>query len=94
MPFIPRSMSSRIPSGSKRVHRDSSRHRDIRTGSPKGSHLHRCSIGFGDSLEDKSIIRPHLDKDRVLSKDIESVVRLMRSGKIVEKVEGVIGELT
>jgi histidine ammonia-lyase len=37
---------------------------------------------------------PHLDKDRVLSKDIEAVVRLMRSGKIVEKVEGVIGELT
>jgi len=36
---------------------------------------------------------PHLDKDRVLSKDIESVVRLMRSGKILEEVERVVGEL-
>jgi len=36
---------------------------------------------------------PHLDKDRVLSKDIESVVRLMRSGKILEEVEGVVGQL-
>ncbi|HUT71914.1 MAG TPA: histidine ammonia-lyase [Desulfatiglandales bacterium] len=36
---------------------------------------------------------PHLDKDRVLSKDIETVVGLMKSGTIVEQVESAIGEL-
>ncbi len=36
---------------------------------------------------------PHLDKDRILSKDIETMVHLMRSGKILEEVERVIGEL-
>jgi histidine ammonia-lyase len=37
---------------------------------------------------------PHLEKDRIISKDIESVVRLMKSGKILEEVERVVGELT
>lgn len=36
---------------------------------------------------------PHLDKDRILSKDIETMVHLMRSGKILEEVEKVIGKL-
>ena len=36
---------------------------------------------------------PHLEADRVLSKDIEAVVDLMRSGKILEEVENVVGEL-
>jgi histidine ammonia-lyase len=36
---------------------------------------------------------PHLDKDRILSKDIETMVHLMRSGKILEEVERVVGEL-
>ena len=36
---------------------------------------------------------PHLDKDRVLSKDIEAVRKLMRDGKIVDAVEGVVGKL-
>jgi len=35
----------------------------------------------------------HLDKDRVLSKDIEAVVDLMRSGNILAEVETAIGEL-
>ena len=35
----------------------------------------------------------HLDKDRILSRDIETVVHLMRSGKILEEVEKVIGKL-
>ena len=35
----------------------------------------------------------HLDKDRILSKDIEAVVHLLRSGKILEEVEKVIGKL-
>lgn len=36
---------------------------------------------------------PHLDKDRVLSKDIETIVHLMRSGKILEEVEKKVGKL-
>jgi histidine ammonia-lyase len=36
---------------------------------------------------------PHLEKDRVLSKDIETVVDLIRSGKILEEVEAVAGKL-
>jgi histidine ammonia-lyase len=36
---------------------------------------------------------PHLETDRVLSKDIEAVVDLMRSGSILEEVENVVGEL-
>ncbi|MEE9609994.1 MAG: aromatic amino acid lyase, partial [Desulfatiglandales bacterium] len=36
---------------------------------------------------------PYLDKDRVLSKDIETMLNLMRSGKIVEEVEKVAGKL-
>jgi len=35
----------------------------------------------------------HLDKDRVLSRDIETLVHLMRSGKILEEVEKAIGKL-
>ena len=34
-----------------------------------------------------------LDKDRVLSKDIETMMHLMRSGKIIEEVEKVVGTL-
>jgi len=36
---------------------------------------------------------PPLDKDRVLSKDIETMMHLMRSGKIIEEVERVVGTL-
>ena len=36
---------------------------------------------------------PHLEKDRVISKDIDTIVKLMRSGKIIEEVEGVVGEI-
>ena len=36
---------------------------------------------------------PHLERDRVLSKDIETVVNLIRSGKIVEEVENAVGKL-
>lgn len=35
----------------------------------------------------------HLDRDRVLSQDIEAMVHLMRSGKILEETERVVGEL-
>ncbi|QTA88765.1 histidine ammonia-lyase [Desulfonema magnum] len=35
----------------------------------------------------------HLDKDRILAKDIETVRQLMKSGKILEAVENVVGEL-
>ena len=35
----------------------------------------------------------HLDSDRILSKDIEAVKSLMRSGKILEAVEEKVGEL-
>ena len=36
---------------------------------------------------------PHLEKDRVISKDIDTIVKLMRSGKIIEEVEEVVGEI-
>jgi histidine ammonia-lyase len=36
---------------------------------------------------------PHVDRDRILSKDIESMMHLMRSGKIIDKVEKVVGKL-
>ncbi len=36
---------------------------------------------------------PHLDKDRVLSKDIEIIKQLIKKGKILEAVENVVGEL-
>jgi len=35
----------------------------------------------------------HLDKDRILSKDIEIVRSLMRSGRIIKEVERVVGKL-
>jgi histidine ammonia-lyase len=36
---------------------------------------------------------PHLDKDRVLSRDIDSMVRLMKSGRLLEEVEKTVGSL-
>jgi histidine ammonia-lyase len=36
---------------------------------------------------------PHLEKDRVLSHDIQAVVGLIRSGRLVQEVETVVGEL-
>jgi histidine ammonia-lyase len=36
---------------------------------------------------------PHLDKDRILSNDIETMMHLMKSGKILEEVEKVVGKL-
>jgi histidine ammonia-lyase len=36
---------------------------------------------------------PHLEQDRILSKDIESIVHILRSGEILEEVEKVVGEL-
>jgi len=36
---------------------------------------------------------PHLEKDRIISKDIEKMVHLMRSGKIIEEIERVVGKL-
>ncbi len=36
---------------------------------------------------------PHLDRDRALYKDIDTMVHLVRSGKIVDAVEKVVGEL-
>ncbi|UCF82818.1 MAG: histidine ammonia-lyase [Desulfobacteraceae bacterium] len=36
---------------------------------------------------------PHLDKDRILSNDIETMIHLLRSGKILEEVEKVVGKL-
>jgi histidine ammonia-lyase len=35
----------------------------------------------------------HLDKDRILSKDIEIIRNLMRSGRIIKEVESVVGRL-
>ncbi len=36
---------------------------------------------------------PHLEKDRIISKDIETMVHLMRSEKIIEEIERVVGKL-
>jgi histidine ammonia-lyase len=36
----------------------------------------------------------HLEKDRVLSHDIEKAVELIRSNRIIDEVEGAIGRLT
>jgi histidine ammonia-lyase len=36
---------------------------------------------------------PHLEKDRIISKDIETMVHLMRSEKILKEVERVVGKL-
>jgi len=36
---------------------------------------------------------PHLDKDRVLSSDIESVVGLIRNGLLLDAVEKTVGPL-
>jgi histidine ammonia-lyase len=36
---------------------------------------------------------PHLDKDRILSNDIETMMHLMRSRKILEEVEKMVGKL-
>lgn len=35
----------------------------------------------------------HLDNDRILSQDIETIMRLMRSGRIIKEVERVVGTL-
>jgi len=36
---------------------------------------------------------PHLDHDRILSYDIETMVNLMKSGNLLIEVESVVGEL-
>jgi len=36
---------------------------------------------------------PHLEKDRIISKDIEKMVNVMRSGKILKEIERVVGKL-
>jgi histidine ammonia-lyase len=36
---------------------------------------------------------PHLEKDRIISKDIETIAHLMRSGKIIEEIERAVGKL-
>jgi histidine ammonia-lyase len=36
---------------------------------------------------------PHLEKDRIISKDIEKMVNVMRSGRIIEEVERAVGKL-
>jgi histidine ammonia-lyase len=36
---------------------------------------------------------PHLEKDRVLSRDIEIMVNLMKSGSLLEEVEKLVGKL-
>jgi len=36
---------------------------------------------------------PHLASDRILSKDISTMIHLIRSGKIIEAVEKKIGKL-
>jgi histidine ammonia-lyase len=36
---------------------------------------------------------PYLDKDRVVSGDMETMVALLRSGEIIRRVEEVVGEL-
>jgi histidine ammonia-lyase len=36
---------------------------------------------------------PHLEKDRIISKDIETMVHLMRSGKILKEIERVVGKI-
>ena len=36
---------------------------------------------------------PHLERDRVLSEDIESIVKVLRSGRILEEVEEGVGAL-
>jgi histidine ammonia-lyase len=35
----------------------------------------------------------HLDNDRILSKDIDTIKQLMQSGKILEAVENKVGKL-
>jgi histidine ammonia-lyase len=36
---------------------------------------------------------PHLEKDRVLSNDIQAVLGLLKNGKLVQEVERIVGEL-
>jgi len=36
----------------------------------------------------------HMDKDRIISKDIEQVVKLIRSGQLVKSVEDAVGDLS
>jgi len=36
---------------------------------------------------------PHLEKDRIISKDIETMVNVMRSGKILKEIERAVGKL-
>jgi histidine ammonia-lyase len=36
---------------------------------------------------------PHLEKDRIIAKDIEKMVNVMRSGRIIEEIERVVGKL-
>ena len=48
------------------------------------------------TLADYKAIRkavPHLDRDRILSKDMEAMVDLLRSGGIIREVEKVVGRL-
>ncbi|MGR3179130.1 MAG: aromatic amino acid lyase, partial [Candidatus Anammoxibacter sp.] len=51
--------------------------------------------GKGTSVAFKTIRETvkHLDKDRVLSKDIEAVVELIRSEKMLTRVEKAVGKL-
>lgn len=50
----------------------------------------------GGTLAAWQVIResvPYLENDRQISKDIETMTALVRSGEIVSRVESVVGEL-
>ena len=36
---------------------------------------------------------PHLDRDRIISEDMEAMTSLLRSGEVIRRVEEVAGEL-
>jgi histidine ammonia-lyase len=36
---------------------------------------------------------PHLDRDRIISRDMEAMASLLRSGDLIKRVEEVVGEL-
>ena len=36
---------------------------------------------------------PYLDRDRIISEDMEAMISLLRSGEVIRRVEEVVGEL-
>jgi histidine ammonia-lyase len=54
---------------------------------------HKAGEGTGEAYRAIREKISYLDRDRIISRDIEAMASLLRSGEVIERVEKVVGEL-